>query len=87
MVKDDFAKLDEHLLADKVDYVFSSTVNIILAIDTARRAVKWQDQGRYYLTLARENTPVYKKADAKSKVVGTTPPGMTRIDTDYRGLV
>jgi hypothetical protein len=84
VVKDDFAKLDEKLLADKADYVFSTAVDIILAIHTSRRAVRQQEHGRYYIALARENVPIYAKADVKSKVVGTTPAGMNRIDTAFR---
>ena len=58
----------------------------MLAIHTSKKAVKLQDRGRYQVNLARENVPVYKKADTdtKSEVFGTTPPGMTSIATDCR---
>ncbi len=84
VVKHDFGKLDAATLADKADYVFSTTVDIALAIHASLKAVRWEQHGRYFLTLARDNVPVFEKADAGSKVVGTTPAGMTRVDTDYR---
>lgn len=31
-----------------------------------------------------EGVPVYRKADSKSEVLSTTPPGMTRIMTNYQ---
>jgi hypothetical protein len=83
-VKHDFDKLDEDLLADKADYVFSTTIDIVLAIHTTKKAVKLQDRAKHHVALARENVPVYKKASIKSEVFGTTPPGMTHIDTDFR---
>jgi hypothetical protein len=84
IVKHDFGKLDAATLADKAEYVFSTTVDIALAIHASRKATKWEQHGRYFLTLARENVAVYEKADVGSKVVATTPAGMTQIDTDYR---
>jgi hypothetical protein len=84
VVKHDFAKLDAMTLADKAEYVFSTTVDIALAINASRKAVRWTDHGHYFLNLARENVPVFQKADSASKVVATTPAGLTRIDTDYR---
>jgi len=84
--KHDFDKLNEDLLADKADYVFSTTIDTMHAIHTSKKAVKLQDRGRYQVNLARENVPVYKRADTdtKSEVFGTTPPGMTSIATDCR---
>lgn len=84
VVKRDFGKLDATTLADKADYVFSTTVDIALAIHASRKAIKWEQHGQYFLKLARENVPVFEKADVTSKVVGTTPVGITQIDTDYR---
>lgn len=84
IVKHDFGKLDSATLADKSVYVFSTTVDIALSIHASRKATKWEQHGRYFLTLARENVPVYEKADVGSTIVATTPAGMTKIDTDYR---
>ncbi|MCI0427393.1 MAG: hypothetical protein L0Z46_05210 [Nitrospiraceae bacterium] len=58
--KHDFDKLNEDLLADKADYVFSTTIDIMLAIHTSKKAAKFQDWGRYQVNLARENAPVYE---------------------------
>jgi len=86
IVKRDFGKLDPRFLSDNVDYIFSTTVDILVAIHTTSKATRMAKKGRYYLELANENVPVYEKADMKSKVFATTPPGMTRIDTDFQIL-
>lgn len=83
-VKYDFDKLDKELLSDKIEYIFSTTVDIILVIHTTREAIKTQGYGRFHLVLAHENVPVYEKADKNSKVIGTTPPGLLELETDYR---
>lgn len=84
VVKEDFAKLDRKVLSDKIDYIFSATLDVVLSIHRTSQATKWADHGRYYLDLTQEKVPIYKKADRTSDVTGHTPPGMTRIDTDYR---
>lgn len=83
-VKHEFCKLDAATLAANAEYVFSTTVDIALEMQASRKAVRWKQNGRYFLTLARENVPIYEKADVSSKVTATTPAGMTKIDTDYR---
>ncbi len=84
VVKHDFAKLDKKVLGDKIDYIFSATLDVVLSIDRTWQATKWADRGKYYLELTQEDVPVYKKADRNSEVTGRTPAGMTRVDTDYR---
>lgn len=84
VIKHDFGKLDAATLADNAEYVFSTTVDMALAIDASRKAVRWKQHGRYYVKLAREGVPIYEKADVGSKVAATTPAGMTQINTDYR---
>jgi hypothetical protein len=86
VVKEDFDKLDKELLADKIEYIFSTTVDVILGLHTARKAVKSGAYGRYYLDLRTECVPVFEKADKTSTITSTTPPGLIRIDTDYRVL-
>lgn len=84
VVKYDFGKLDEEILADNAEYVYSASVDIALAIHASSKAVRTKQHGRYFVKLARENVSVFEKADAGSKVVGKTPQGMSQIDTDYR---
>ena len=84
VVKHDFGKLDATTIADNAEYVFSTVVDMALAIHASRKAVRWKQHGRYFLKLAREGVPIYEKADIASKVAATTPSGMIQIDTDYR---
>ena len=83
-VKYDFDKLDKELLSDKIEYIFSTTIDIILAIHTTREAIKTPGYGKFHLVLSQENVSVFEKADANSKIIGTTPPGLLEIETDYR---
>jgi len=83
IVKHDFAKLDANLLSDKIEYIFSTTIDIIFAIHSNRRAVKTADHQSHYLELTQENVSVFEKADKNSVVMGTTPSGMLKIHTDF----
>ncbi len=86
VVKHEFSKLDGHVLSDKIEYIFSTAIDVVLAIHTNRKTIQTSAYGSYYVNLAREGVPVYEKADNSSTVVGTTPPGMAKIGTDYRVL-
>lgn len=83
-IKHDFSKLADDVVKNKVDYVFSTTVDIVLAIHTSRSAIKLNDHARFYAELKRDNVNVYDKADTGSKIVGSIASGTTRIDTDYK---
>ena len=83
VVKYDFDKLDLEILKDNIEYIFNATIDIILAIHTKKESTKTSSSRKYYLELKNEEVPIYEKADATSKVVGTTPKGMTRLDCDY----
>lgn len=84
VVKHDFDKLDAVVLADKAEYVFSTTVDMLLSLHTNRRKTKTSDYGAYFVELKDENVPVFEKADVNSQVVGHTPAGVLKIDTDFR---
>lgn len=84
VVKHDFGKLDANSLRDRIDYIFAATLDVVLSIHSASQATQWNQSGNYYIDLAQEGVPVYKKADRGSEVAAVTFEGMTRIDTDYR---
>lgn len=84
IIKYEFNKLNEEILKDKIDYIFSATVDVILSINQTSQATQWADHSKQYLELNSDNVPVYFKADTNSKISYYTPSGMTRIDTDYR---
>ncbi len=84
IIKHDFDKLDPRILSDKIEYILTTTINIMLCIHTVRKSIRTSDYGNYYLELNKEGVPVYEKADVTSNIVGYTPPEMKRIDTDYR---
>ena len=84
IVKYDFGKLDPEGLRDKADYVFATTLDIALALHTSKRALRYQNHSPYELKLAREEVPVYEKADKTSKQVGTTAAGKVTIETSFR---
>lgn len=83
IVKYDFDKLEKELLKDKIEYIFSTTVDIIFSIHSKKEAVKTSDYRKYYLELNQEEVPIYEKADVNSKIIGNTPPGVARLDCDY----
>ena len=84
VIRYDFNKLDSHILSDKAEYIFSTTIDVILAIHANRKNIRTSGYGSYELELAKENVRVYEKADVNSIVIGHTPPGMVKIDTNFR---
>lgn len=84
VVKHDFGKLDPAVLRDKIEYIFSATLDVVLSIHRTTEATLWTQPGRYYVDLTQEAVPIYKKADKDSEITAHTPAGMTRVDTNYR---
>jgi hypothetical protein len=84
VIKQEFGKLAKEVLSDKIDYVFSATLDVVLSIHRTSQAKKWADRGQYYMDLTQEKVPVYEKADKTSNITSHTPAGLTRLDTDYR---
>lgn len=83
VVKYDLAKLDTEVLAEKIEYIFSATLDVALSLHRTWQATHTGSYRRFYLTLSREQAPVYVKADATSEVAAVTPRGLTQLDTDY----
>lgn len=83
IVKHDFDKLEKETLKDKIEYIYNSTIDIIFSIHTKKEKIKTKDYHNFFLELSQEEVPIYEKADSKSKVIGTTPPGLTKIDCEY----
>jgi hypothetical protein len=83
-VKHEFDKLDDKVLVDKAEYIFSTTVDLLLSIHTNRRKTKNKEFGSYFVKLKHDKVPVYEKADINSKLVGNTPDGLLKIDTNFR---
>lgn len=83
VVKREFSKLDTDSLSDKIEYIFSSTLDVVLSIHSAKQAIRQRDYRQYYLNIKHEDVPIYKKADKNSDEIGRTPIGLTQINTDY----
>ncbi|MBI3775740.1 MAG: hypothetical protein HY273_09345 [Gammaproteobacteria bacterium] len=86
VIKEDFDKLATEFLADKIEYIFTTSIDLVLGMHTARKAVKTGGYGCYVLDLSKDKVPVFESADKTSRVVATSPPGLERVDTDYRVL-
>lgn len=83
IIKQDFDKLEGELLKDKIEYIFSTTVDIIFSIHSKKEAIKTSDYRKYQIELNQEEIPIYEKADINSKLVGHTPPGVQRLDCNF----
>ena len=84
VIKHDFAKLDPVVLKDKIEYIFSATLDVILSIHRKAQAAVWAQPGRYKAKLTQRGVTIYKKADKQSEIAGYTPADMSEIETDYR---
>ena len=81
VIKHEFSKLDKEVLTDKIEYIFSATLDVVMSIHRTRQATQWAGHNKYFLDLKQEHVSIYKKADKNSEETGRTPAG---IDTDYR---
>lgn len=83
VVKNEFAKLSAEASEEHAQYVFTTSTDIALGLQTSRRATKSSPYSRHQVELAREGVPVYGRADRESPVVATTPPGLLHVLTEY----
>ncbi len=81
--QNDFALLDINAASQVAEYIFSATTDILLAISSCRKKMKWSRGNKYFARLRHKEVNVYAKADRKSKVVGQLPPDVREVDTDY----
>ncbi len=84
VVKYDFNKLDTETLKVNIEYIFNTTVDIIITIHSKKETIKRSTYKRYSVELKQEEVPVYEKADINSRVIGRTPKGLTQMDCDFR---
>jgi len=83
LVKRDFAKLEQEGIKERAEYVLDTAINLLVSADQRRAATRSLGSGRYFVALSRDQIPVYRKADANSDVVTTTPPGLMQLDVDF----
>ncbi len=89
VVKDDFDKLDEKVLDDNIDYIFSKTIEIVLSLHAARRRIMWSSSGtKWFIKLNQEKVPLHEKADENSSIVEYTPEGLCKVHVSFsiRGI-
>ena len=82
-VKRDFSRLEASNLAEVSEYVFSTTLDVVLTRQTNRRATRWHQPGTFYVDLPRSGLALHAKADRSSPIVATLPAGLTRVNVDY----
>lgn len=83
VVKREFEKLDEEGIEDRAEYVLDTTISLFVAADQKLAATKSPDRRNYYIDLHQDQIPVYERADVNSKVVATSPPGVTRLFVNF----
>ena len=84
VVRHEFRKLDAEVLAERIEYIFNATLDVVLSIHRTRQAAVWSEGGKYVCTLSQELVPVHKKADESSEVVAHTPKGLYEVTADFR---
>ena len=84
IVKHEFDKLDDKILPDKIEYIFNTTVDIILSIHTTKQNIQSKDYIFFNLELVSDEVPVFEKADSTSKIICKTPKGLLEIGCEYR---
>lgn len=82
-VKRDFDKLEDQHIKDRIEYIYSTTTDIVYSIAIKKANVKSQDYQKYIVNLAEVEVPVYKKADRESEIVATLPKEIVQVDCDF----
>lgn len=82
-VKRDFDKLDYNHIKDHIEYIYSTTADIIYSITIKKASIKTQNYQEYFVELLDEIILVYEKADIESPVVGSLPQGLSKVDCDF----
>lgn len=83
VVKHEFKKMDEEGLKERAEYVLNTAINLFVAADQKIAATRSLEYRKYFIDLKREEIPVYEKADTTSKVVATSPKGVTKLFVDF----
>lgn len=83
VIKDDFALREPDVLKEEIEYIFSTTIDIIFSIHSKRATTRTKSYRKYYIDLVDEEIPVYSKADKSSEVSATVPKEMTKVDCNY----
>jgi hypothetical protein len=82
-VKYDLHKLDGDL-KELAEYVLPTTIEIVLALDRARKANKLARYDNFYIVkLKNEKVTLYKKADKTGAVAGVTPEGLYELVANF----
>lgn len=75
--------MDPELLKDEIEYIFSTTMDIIFSIHSKRAITRSSSYRPYYIELKEVEVPVYFKADKTSKISSVIPKGIIKVDCDY----
>lgn len=83
VVKREFIKVDEDGIQNRAEYVLDATINLFVSADQKLSSSRTPDYKNYVCRLRQSNVPIYEKADRNSKVIETTPEGLTELFVVY----
>lgn len=83
-VSEDLDLFEADGLQARAEYVFQSVCEIVLTVDAKQRADLHRPSVLHSVVLKQDQVSVYKKADRKSELVGTTPPGVMELIVSRR---
>lgn len=83
VVKYELNKTHENILTDQIEYIFSSTVDIVLAIHIVQNNTKTQEYNNFFIELKEDKVPVLDKATEDAQTIDTTPEGLLKIYCYY----
>lgn len=83
IIKREFSKLENEGILERAEYVLYTTINLFVTADQKYATIKSPKYQEYYIILAQDQIPIYKKADLTSEKISATPPGITKLCVDY----
>ena len=83
VVKREFSLVHSDVVKDSAEYVFPNTVAAILALHQNQIKTKWAARKSYVVRLARDEVPVYAKADRTSELEGHIEKGVRAVSCQF----
>ncbi len=82
-IKRDYKLIEPENLINNINYIFTSTVEIVLKIQEFKSKIKKSDQRIYEMELKGKDIPIFSKASGKSEIIIVLPETVNKIYVEY----
>jgi hypothetical protein len=83
VVKREFQKVEPDGIRDRAEYVLSAVTDLLITHQEHAERTRSTGYQRFYVTLKRDETPIYIRASTSSEVLMKSPVGLREVFSDY----